>query len=167
MTGITGLLKELPGGNATTSTRFGSANLAILRTFPASIDTGTLLFVCAFRHKDAFNAGDYIPSAREFQRQIVTMNLLYKWDYTLVFDGMPPTEKRHEHCRRQRKGSLTMTAEFISVCILICKRHFVKFIVAPAEADMQVGRTADGGIPVCRDSDDIAFGNFTVVIVDS
>ena len=32
---------------------------------------------------------------------------------------------------------------------------------------MQVGRTADGGIPVCRDSDDIAFGNFTVVIVDS
>ena len=52
--GVTGLLKELPGGNATTSTRFGFANLAILRTFPASIDTGTLLFVCAIRHKDAF-----------------------------------------------------------------------------------------------------------------
>ena len=166
--GIKDLLKELPGGNAKTSTRYGFADLAILRGFPASADTGTLLFVCAFRHKDAFVAGDYIPAAREFQRQIISMNLLYKWEYTLVFDGVPPTEKRHEHRRRQSKqGSLTMTAEFISICILICKRHFVKFVVAPAEADMQVGRTADGGIPVCRDSDDIAFGNYTVVIVDS
>ena len=32
---------------------------------------------------------------------------------------------------------------------------------------MQVGRTTDGGIPVCRDSDDISFGNFTVAIGDS
>ena len=46
-----------------------------------------------------------------------------------------------------------MTAEFISICILICKRHFVKFIVAPSEADMQVGRTTEGGIPVCHDLD--------------
>ena len=98
--GITDLLKELPGGNAKTSTRYGFADLAILRSFPASVDTGTLLFVCALWHKDAFNAGDYIPSVAEFQRQIITMNLLYKWDYTLVFDRMPPTEKRHEHCRR-------------------------------------------------------------------
>ena len=166
--GITDLLKELPGGNAKTCTRYGFADITILRSFPASVDTGTLLFVCAFRHKDAFDAGDYIPAAREFQRQIISMNLLYKWEYTLVFDGIPPKEKRHEHRRRQSKqGSLTMTAKFISICILICKRHFVKFVVAPAEADMQVGRTADGGIPVCRDSDDIAFGNFTVVIVDS
>ena len=61
--GIKDLLKELPGGNVKNSTRYGFADLAILRSFPASVDTGTLLFVCAFRHKDAFNAGDYIPSA--------------------------------------------------------------------------------------------------------
>ena len=73
-----------------------------------------------------------------------------------MFNGMSPTEKRHEHCRHQRKGSLKMTSEFISICILVCERHFVKFIVAPAEADMQVSHTADGGIPVCRDSDNIA-----------
>ena len=52
--GITDLLKELPGGNAKTSTHYGFANLAILRSFLASIDTGTLLFVCALRHKDVF-----------------------------------------------------------------------------------------------------------------
>ena len=31
---------------------------------------------------------------------------------------------------------------------------------------MQVGRSSDGGIPVCRDSDLIAFGNLMVAIVD-
>ena len=91
--GITDLLKEIPGGNAKTSTRYGFVDLGILRSFPASIDTGTLLFVCVFRHKDAFVAGDYEPPAREFQRQVISINLLYKWDCTLVFDGMPPTEK--------------------------------------------------------------------------
>ena len=60
--GITDLLKELPGGNATTSTRFGFANLTILRSFPASIDTGTLLFVCALRHKEAYDEGSYPPT---------------------------------------------------------------------------------------------------------
>ena len=91
--GITDILKELPDGNAKTSTRYGFADLVILRSFPASIDTGTLLFVCAFRHKDVFVAGNYKPAAREFQRQVISINLLYKWDCTLVFDGMPPTEK--------------------------------------------------------------------------
>ena len=67
--GITDLLKELPGGNAKTSTRYGFANLAILRNFPASIDTGTLLFVWALRHKEAYNAGRYLPALREFQRK--------------------------------------------------------------------------------------------------
>ena len=85
--GITDLLKELPGGNVKTSTRYGFANLTILRSFLASIDTSTLLFVYAIRHKDAYNAGNYIPSAKEFQRQIIAMNLLHKWDYTLVFNG--------------------------------------------------------------------------------
>ena len=74
--GITDLLKELPGGNAKTSTHYGFANLAILRSFPASVDTCTLRFVCALR-----------------QRQVISMNLLYKWDYTLEFDGIPPTKK--------------------------------------------------------------------------
>ena len=91
--GITDLLKELPDGDAKTSTRYGFANLAILRSFPASIDAGTLLFVCALRHKDVLAAGDYASAAREFQRQIISMNLLYKWDYTLEFDGIPPTKK--------------------------------------------------------------------------
>ena len=66
---IADLLKELPGGNVKTSTRYGFANLEILRSFPASIDTGTLLFVWALRHKEAYNAGRYLPALREFQRK--------------------------------------------------------------------------------------------------
>ena len=64
--GITDLLKELPGGNAKTFTRYGFANLAILRSFPASIDTGTLVFICVLRHKEAYSAWDYIHAAREY-----------------------------------------------------------------------------------------------------
>ena len=30
---------------------------------PADIDTGTLVFVCALRHKEAFKAGDDVLSA--------------------------------------------------------------------------------------------------------
>ena len=64
--GITDLLKELPGGNAKTSTRYGFANLAILRRFLASIDTGMLVFVCDLRHKEAYNTWDYVHAAREY-----------------------------------------------------------------------------------------------------
>ena len=96
------------------------------------------------------------------------MNLIYKWDYTLVFDGRPPEEKRHEHARRREKvGSVVIDSTFISICVVICKRHFVKYVVAPAEADMQVGRWQDGAVPVCRDSDEIAYGNRYVVFIDN
>lgn len=68
--GVKGLLKELPGGDVGQCQRTGFANLAALhnRFRPADIDTGTLIFVCALRHKEAYNAGDYVPAAREFQR---------------------------------------------------------------------------------------------------
>ena len=168
--GVKGLLKELPGGDVGQCQRTGFANLAALhnRFRPADIDTGTLIFVCALRHKEAFNAGDYVPAAREFQRQIISMNLIYKWDYTLVFDGRPPEEKRHEHARRREKvGSVVIDSTFISICVVICKRHFVKYVVAPSEADMQVGRWQDGAVPVCRDSDEIAYGNRYVVFIDN
>ena len=85
------------------------------------------------------------------------MNLLHKWDYTLIFDGHPPKEKFREHqWRRQQEGSIIITSTFITICVLVCKRHFVNFTVAPAEADMQVGRRKNEAVPVCRDSDEIA-----------
>ena len=56
--GITGILKELPGGDMKTSAYVGFDTLDLLRGVPVDIDTGTLLYACALRHKDAFNAGD-------------------------------------------------------------------------------------------------------------
>ena len=77
----------------------GFSRLDILcnKSRPADFDTGTLIFFCALRHKEAYNNGDYMPAAREFQRQIITLKLIHKWDYTCVFDGLPPTKKRPEH----------------------------------------------------------------------
>ena len=166
--GITGLLKELPGGDMKTSAYVGFDTLDVLRGVPVDIDTGTLIYACALRHKDAFNAGDYLPAAAEFQRQIISLNLLYKWDFTLVFDGPRPEEKRHENARRSGNDAhIDIKAEFIAMCVVVCQRHFFRFIVSPAEADMQVGRTRPEAVVVCRDSDEIAYGNRIVVIVDS
>ena len=123
--GITGILKELPGGDMKTSAYVGFDTLDLLRGVPVDIDTGTLLYACALRHKDAFNAGDYLPAAAEFQRQIISLNLLYKWDFTLVFDGPRPEEKRHEHARRSGNDAhIDIKAEFIAMCVVVCKRHF-------------------------------------------
>ena len=83
---------------------------------------------------------------------------------TLVFDGQPPDEKRHEHARRRGDDNhVVIKAEFIAMCVLVCKRHFIRFIVSPAKADMQVGNIQTEAVVVCRDSDEIAYGNRTIV----
>ena len=53
------------------------------------------------------------------------------------------------------------------MCVLVCKRHFIRFIVSLVEADMKVGKIQTEAVVVCRDSDEIAYGNRTVAIVDS
>ena len=168
--GVKGLLPELPGGSMKDNGHCGFSGLDILRnkTRPADIDTGTLVFVCALRHKEAFNNGDYTPAARKFQRQLIALNLIHQWDYTCIFDGRPPIEKCHEHQRRRGwDDSVVVDSTFIAICAKICKRHFVKYVVAPYEADMQVGRQKEGTVAVCRDSDEIAYGNKLVVIIDN
>ena len=56
---------------------------------------------------------------------------------------------------------------FIAMCVKICKRCFDKYIVAPTEADMQVGRRNKSTIVVCRDSDEVTYGNKYIMMVDS
>ena len=61
--------------------RVGFATLSALRGEArrhADIDTGTLIFVCALGHKEAYGNGDYVPAAREFQRKLIAFNLVHK-----------------------------------------------------------------------------------------
>lgn len=53
-------------------------------------------------------------------------------------------------------------AEFIAMCAVVCKQHFSKFIVSPAKTDMQVDRIRPETVVVCRDSNEIAYGNHTI-----
>ena len=53
------------------------------------------------------------------------------------------------------------------MCVQVCKRFFIPFIVSPLEADMQAGQRNKSAIPVCRDSDLLAYGNKKVIIMDS
>ncbi|KAL7537783.1 hypothetical protein ACHAXR_008074 [Thalassiosira sp. AJA248-18] len=60
-----------------------------------------------------------------------------------------------------------MNSTFIAMCVMVCKQYFFDYVVAPSEADMQVGRRNKSSLSVCRDSDLIAYGNKRTVIVDS
>mmetsp|Transcript_42027 Transcript_42027/g.88267 ORF Transcript_42027/g.88267 Transcript_42027/m.88267 type:complete len:211 (+) Transcript_42027:492-1124(+) len=53
------------------------------------------------------------------------------------------------------------------MCINVCKGMFLDYAVAPADADMQVGRCNDSAIAVCRDGDLLAYDNKRVIFVDS
>ena len=180
--GIQGLLPMLPGG-AMSDSYMGFSRLRSLispeshaisddsRKIKADIDTGTLLYVCALKHRIAYNAGDYTHSVAEFHRQIVSLRVVYKWDMTIIFDGSPPPEKSPEHDRRKSKGddgnNIIITSEFIALCAHAFKRYFHNFVVSPAEADMQVCRRDPTAIAVTRDSDLVAYGLKTIVIVDN
>ena len=91
------------------------------------------IYTCALRHKGAYDAGDYLLASGEFQRQIISFNLLYKWDFTLGFDGKIPEEKRHKHVLyRGDDNHIDINAEFIVMCVVVCKWHCIRFIVFPA-----------------------------------
>ena len=75
--GIDGLLKELHGGRMTEqSVGFAELNKWLHKSkTPIDVDTGTLLFVCAYRHRHAYNAGDYLPSVLAFHRQLIILSV--------------------------------------------------------------------------------------------
>jgi hypothetical protein len=52
------------------------------------IDSGTLIYVCALMHREAYDAGDYLPAVKEFQRQMVILTKIHNRRCTLIFDGM-------------------------------------------------------------------------------
>ena len=62
--GIKGLLSELPGGDVADAVRF--AEVLELQSRPVDIDTGTLLFQCAYKHQAIYKQGNYVPAVREF-----------------------------------------------------------------------------------------------------
>ena len=78
--GVKGLLRELPGGDMKDQ-RVGFHTLDVLRgeaCHPVDIDTGTLVFVCALRHKVEYNSKNYVPAARDFQNQLIPIDLIHK-----------------------------------------------------------------------------------------
>jgi 5'-3' exonuclease len=162
--GVKILLPNLPGGDME-STITGFEKLKVLRNRSIDIDSGTLIYTCAFRHRTAYNAGDYLPAVREFQRTLIVLTKIEKWNInTVVFDGVPPEEKAHEHRRRRQKAdSIVITSTFIAMCVKVCKKLFINYVVAPQEADMQVCRRDDNTILVCRDSDGVAYGHTYIV----
>ena len=167
--GIKGLLSELPGGDIADAVRF--AKIPELKSHPVDIDTGTLLFQCAYKHQALYRHGNYVPAVREFLRQVTVLRSVLKWkDVELIFDGIPPKEKSHEHDRRRLQRTdddIAIDATYIAACIKACRYYHIPFVVAPFEADSQVGRRRDNSIPVCGDSDLIGYGHKSVIIVSS
>ena len=130
------------------------------------------MHTCALEHIDTFNQGIYQPALSSFLGKLVSLRTAYNWDFTIIFDGQSPPEKAPEHARRQKSKkdgdkSIIITPLFVGMCIRVCLRYYFKYVVAPFEADVQVGRQSESTIAVARDSDLIAYGNEQVLIVDS
>lgn len=45
--------------------------------------TGTLIYVCALMHREAYEGGDYVPAVREFLRVLIILTKLHKWRCTM------------------------------------------------------------------------------------
>lgn len=91
--GINGLLPQLPGGHSTVNKITGFARLREFiglqhlagsdklpknnRPINVDIDTGTLLFNCAWRYRDAYADGDYKLAVAEFHRQLIVLRVVY------------------------------------------------------------------------------------------
>ena len=164
--GIHNLLKELPDGSVTDDTVYGFDKIDYNKHI--DIDAGGLVFVSAIRHKAAFNAGEYKRSIEDFQRQLVMLNVIHQWKYTIVFDGPRPAQKENERRRRSEKeDTVEVTSTFIAMCIKVCQRLFVNYVVGHKEADMQVCRQDNNAIVACRDGDAVAYGHKQIIIVDS
>ena len=163
-------MKELPGGDPSTDTRKGFSTIDFLADgkVQADLDAGTLVFVCALRHRQEYEAGVYLPATREFLRMMILLRKVHKWSFRVVFDGVPPPEKRYEHERRNQQDGLRITSLFEAHCIHVCKRMNIPYIVAASEADVQVCKHLDyNGVAITRDSDILAYGNLRVLLIDS
>ena len=77
--GVKGLLQEL-SGTSMEEMRCRFLNLKILanKAHLADIDTSTLVYACVLNHQVSYNAGNYIPAARKFQRNLILLRLIYK-----------------------------------------------------------------------------------------
>ena len=175
-TDVKGLLNELPDGHMEDQ-HVEFLTLDVLHgptQRPIDTDTNALVFVCALRYKETYKAGgDYVPAAQQFQYQLILLDPVHKWDYTLIFDGRPSIETCHKHQRRFRKEDLVViNVSFIMMYVLICRWHFVKYTVSPTEANIHDGccrqdnnKDLTVGIPVRRDSNEVIYDNRYVVIV--
>eukprot|EP00984_Skeletonema_dohrnii_P032075 scaffold25492_cov80-Skeletonema_dohrnii-CCMP3373.AAC.2 len=124
--------------------------------------------LAAYRHRHAYNAGDYLPSVLAFHRQLIILSVVNKWKFTAILDGASPAEKAFEHQRRVNKeDSISINSTYIAMCAKVCRTMFIDFVVAPEEADMQVGRRSNSTTAMGCDSDLIAFGNKIVVMIDN
>lgn len=150
----------------------GFSKIQLDRRHKIYIDAGSLIYSCAYQNRSSFDGGDYVPALRSFLKYLLCYRVAYKWKPVIVFDGRPPPEKAPEHQRRASSADhLSVTSLFIAMCVLVCRRHYFEYVVAPFEADVQAGRgfhdNACTVVILTGDSDLIAYGNKIVVVVKS
>eukprot|EP00978_Attheya_sp_CCMP212_P027788 scaffold93977_cov62-Attheya_sp.AAC.3 len=122
--GIKDLLPKLPvSGGDIALKPFASISSLRDKVIPVDFDTGSLVYVCVIRHKVVFKDGDYLPAVSEFHKVIIAPIFLYKWHLLLIFDGVPPEEKRFEHMRQKKSGGLTLTSLYIAMLTKLCERY--------------------------------------------
>ena len=124
-----------------------------------------------------FNAGDCLFVLGELQHSIISMNLLYRWDYTLIFGGCPSKEKKRNvtntNCGMNKKTisivfstpSLPIFATYM--CVIFVTEILLVFCVSCRGRYMQVGNIQTKALPLCGDLKYITFSNHLVLFVNN
>ena len=85
--GINKLLPEFPGGPMTSAKAgFDLLNPLLQGDETTDVDMGTLVYVCALKHKNTYNGGNYTPALREFHRRLTILTTLHGWKMNCIFD---------------------------------------------------------------------------------
>jgi hypothetical protein len=108
---VKGLLRELPWGDVKACTQVGFSKLKILRSRLSNINTGTLIFVCVLRHKEA-----YVPAANGFQRQLIRGQPIFRGDRDRALmteateNGHGEAEAAHVYAEQRAAGEIMRTS---------------------------------------------------------
>ena len=77
-------------------------------------------------HREAYDAGDYLPAVKEFQRQMVILTKIHNRRCTLIFDGM-----NGRHTTTNTRGATAMGCGKAPPTPLWCGCPNQQFLRAP------------------------------------
>jgi hypothetical protein len=85
---------------------------------------------CALGHHETFNQSIYKPAVTSFLGQLVILRTTYEWNYTIVFNGFYPLQKKIQNMlaitgkMMMRIFSFSSKPVFVGMCIRVYAHNY-------------------------------------------